>query len=112
MSAAVHRSPNRLWRSNFIFNLWSAPYECRITYGNRGELGLKRVQEKGVNRLLDKGHTLVQIEKTGAFYKQYRKETGKDRRVVVTHTMLFLGPVEWHRADMRVPFGGLKETVA
>ncbi len=23
MSTAVHRSPNKLWRSNAIFNLWS-----------------------------------------------------------------------------------------
>jgi hypothetical protein len=25
MSTAVHRSPNKLWRSNFIFNLWFLP---------------------------------------------------------------------------------------
>jgi hypothetical protein len=25
MSTAVHRSPNKLWRSNSIFNLWLAP---------------------------------------------------------------------------------------
>ena len=58
---------------------------------------------------MDVGHILVLMKKNcGSFYKQYRKEIGKDRRLVVTHTMLFLGPVVWHRAYMRVPFGAQK----
>ncbi len=30
MSAALHRRPNKLWISNFIFNLYKEPFEFRV----------------------------------------------------------------------------------